>query len=78
MEILALPYYGSLWVGSLQQSGNNVINTSTFEKPLTYSEIRKKFRKLSENFQNSQFYFRRFAISCNQSKSAINSNQVFG
>ena len=41
--ILALPYYGSLWVGSLQQSGNNVINTSTFEKPLTYSEIRKKY-----------------------------------
>jgi len=41
--ILALPYYGSLWVGSLQQSGKNVINTSTFEKPLTYSEIRKKY-----------------------------------
>lgn len=41
--ILALPYYGSLWVGSLQQSGNNVINTSTFDKPLTYSEIRKKY-----------------------------------
>jgi spore germination protein YaaH len=41
--ILALPYYGSLWVGSLQQSGNNVTNTSTFEKPLTYSEIRKKY-----------------------------------
>ena len=41
--ILALPYYGSLWVGKLNQSGNTVINTSTYKKPLTYSEIRKKY-----------------------------------
>jgi spore germination protein YaaH len=41
--ILALPYYGSIWKGKLKQSGNTVINTSTYEKPLTYSEIRKKY-----------------------------------
>lgn len=41
--ILALPYYGSLWKGNLSQSGINVVNSSSFVKPLTYSEIRTKY-----------------------------------
>ncbi|WP_081979176.1 glycoside hydrolase family 18 protein [Lacinutrix jangbogonensis] len=41
--ILALPYYGSLWKGELEQNGSAVYNRSTYEKPLTYSEIRKKY-----------------------------------
>lgn len=41
--ILALPYYGSLWTGKLSESGNAVYNNTTFEKALTYSEIRKKY-----------------------------------
>ena len=41
--ILALPYYGSLWKGELEQDGSSVYNKSTFDKPLTYSEIKKKY-----------------------------------
>ena len=41
--ILALPYYGSLWKGELSKDGSTVYNTSTYDKPLTYSEIRKKY-----------------------------------
>ena len=41
--ILALPYYGSLWKGELEQDGSSVYNRSTYNKPLTYSEIKKKY-----------------------------------
>ena len=41
--ILALPYYGSLWKGELEQDGSSVYNRSTYDKPLTYSEIKKKY-----------------------------------
>jgi spore germination protein YaaH len=41
--ILALPYYGSLWKGELEQDGSTVYNKSTYNKPLTYSEIKKKY-----------------------------------
>jgi|GEM_PF-362598 spore germination protein YaaH len=41
--ILALPYYGSLWNGDLEQDGDEVYNVSTFEKALTYGEIKKNY-----------------------------------
>jgi spore germination protein YaaH len=41
--ILALPYYGSLWKGELEQDGGAVYNRSAYDKPLTYAEIRKKY-----------------------------------
>jgi spore germination protein YaaH len=41
--ILALPYYGSLWTGELGQNGNSVYNKSTYDKALTYSEIKNKY-----------------------------------
>lgn len=41
--ILALPYYGTLWNGDLEQDGNDIYNVSTFEKAITYGEIKKNY-----------------------------------
>lgn len=39
--VLALPYYGAMWDGTLTKNGDATYNETTLERKLTYAEIKK-------------------------------------